>query len=40
VAAVDVKQSEADVLRPLARKLSLGEMHIVLRIDFQRISSA
>jgi hypothetical protein len=40
VATVDFKQSRPEVLRLLARKLSLGEMRIVLRIDFQRISSA
>jgi hypothetical protein len=40
VATVDFKVSEAEVLRLLARKLSLGEMRLVLRIDFQRISSA
>ena len=40
VATVDFKQSQPDVLRLLARKLSLGEMRIVLRTNFQRISSA
>ena len=36
---VDFKLSQPEVLRLLARKLSLGEMRIVLRIDFQQSSS-
>ena len=39
VATVDFEMSEAEVLRLLARKLSLGEMRIVLQIDAQQTSS-
>jgi hypothetical protein len=40
VARVDVRQGEAEVLRLLARKLSLGRMVIRLRIAFEQTPSA
>jgi hypothetical protein len=40
VATVEVRQREAEVLKLLARKLSLGPMLIRLRIAFEQIPSA
>ncbi len=39
IVRVDVRQGEAEVLRLLARKLSLGRMVIRLRIAFEQIPS-
>ena len=40
VATVDFRQDKAEVLRLLARKLSLGPMMIRLRIAFEQVPSA